>query len=70
MNGSLRQPARAWTPAEDELLRSLALQGLSEGEISEQIGRNKSSIRSRAAKIKVAIARDWNGIQKLNRRVT
>jgi DNA-directed RNA polymerase specialized sigma24 family protein len=70
VNGSLRQRSRAWTPDEDDLLRSLALQGLSEGEISEQVGRNKSSIRSRAMNIKVAIERDWNGIQKLNKRVT
>jgi hypothetical protein len=32
----MRQRSRAWTPDEDDLLRSLALQGLSEGEISEQ----------------------------------
>jgi len=58
---------RLWSAADDVLLRSLALQGLSESQIAAQTNRNKSSVRSRASKIKVAIARYWNGIQKLSK---
>ena len=53
-----------WLLTDDDLLRALAMRGLSEGEIAEQMQRNKSSVRSRAAKIEVAIARDRNGMQK------
>jgi hypothetical protein len=51
---------KAWSAADDDLLRALAMRGLSEGEIADQLQRNKSSVRGRAAKIKVAIARDRN----------
>lgn len=54
-----------WSALDDDLLRILARRGLSEGEIAEQMQRNKSSVRSRAAKIMVPIARDRNGMQKL-----
>jgi DNA-directed RNA polymerase specialized sigma24 family protein len=53
-----------WSPAEDERLRKLALSGLSLTEIARQMERSKSSVRSRALKIKVAIARDRNPMQK------
>jgi hypothetical protein len=52
-----------WSPAEDERLRKLALSGLSLAEIARQMERSKSSVRSRALKIKVA-ARDRNPMQK------
>ena len=53
-----------WTPAEDVRLRALALAGLSLAEISQQIGRSKGGVRDRAARLKIAIARDQNGAQK------
>ena len=59
-----RPIARPWLPADDDMLRSLARRGLSEGEIAAQMQRSKSSVRSRAEKVKVAIARDRNGMQK------
>lgn len=62
----MKQRARPWTHDDDELLRSLAARGFSEGQIGEQLSRNKSSVRSRAAIIKVAIARDANGRAKLS----
>jgi hypothetical protein len=66
MLGKMKQSPRPWLPADDDMLRSLAMLGLSEGEIAAKVDRNKSSVRSRAAKIKIAIARDLNGIQKLS----
>jgi hypothetical protein len=65
----MMQRSRPWSPADDDLLRALAMRGLSEGEIAEQMDRSKSSVRSRAAKIQVAIARDRNGMQKPQRSV-
>src|SRR5947209_4235930 len=56
--------AQPWSAEDDLLLRALARQGLSEAEISEKIGRAKSSVRKRAADIRVAIARDWNGAKQ------
>jgi adenine C2-methylase RlmN of 23S rRNA A2503 and tRNA A37 len=56
--------AVAWSSAEDDRLRELAMRGLSEGEIAEQIQRNKSAVRARASKINVKIARDRNSMQK------
>jgi DNA-directed RNA polymerase specialized sigma24 family protein len=53
-----------WSTADDELLRDLARRGLSEGEIADRLKRNKSSVRTRAKRIDVAIARDRNGMQK------
>lgn len=64
----MKRRPRPWLPADDDVLRALALLGLSEGEIGAKVDRNKSSVRSRAAKIKVAIARDANGIRKLSLR--
>ena len=61
----MKQPARPWSFEDDTELRSLALAGLSEAEIGERIGRNKSSVRSRTAKLQIAIARDQNGIHKI-----
>ena len=63
----MKHRPRAWLPEDDDALRSLASLGLSEGEIAAKVGRNKSSVRSRAAKIQVAIARDWNGTRKVVR---
>jgi hypothetical protein len=53
-----------WSPAEDERLRELALSGESLAEIAVQMQRNKSSVRTRALKLEVAIARDRNPMLK------
>jgi hypothetical protein len=53
-----------WSTADDDLLRDLARRGLREGEIADRLTRNKSSVRTRAKTIDVAIARDRNGMQK------
>jgi hypothetical protein len=56
--------SRAWTLDEDERLRKLALAGLSLRDLALEMGRSASSIRVRAIKLDVAIARDLNGMQK------
>jgi DNA-directed RNA polymerase specialized sigma24 family protein len=53
-----------WLAEEDEQLRKLALSGASLAEIAEQMQRNKSSVRNRASKLMIAIARDRNPMQK------
>jgi hypothetical protein len=53
-----------WSPAEDERLRKLALSGLSLLEIATRMERSKSSIRARALKMNIAIARDRNTMKK------
>jgi hypothetical protein len=49
-----------WSDEENQRLRSLAKSGLSLTEIARQMQRGVSSVRSRALKIEVAIARDRN----------
>lgn len=56
-----------WTPDEDASLRALARTGLSLAEISQQIGRSKGGIKHRAEMLRIAIARDQNGMQKTAR---
>ena len=53
-----------WTTEEDRQLRKLAQAGLSLTEIAREVGRNQSSVRVRAIKLDIAIARDLNGMQK------
>ncbi len=53
-----------WSPEEDTQLRKLARSGLSLGEIAVQMERSKSSVRTRALAMNVAIARDRNPMQK------
>ena len=53
-----------WSPDEDERLRKLALSGASMAEIAQQMKRTKSSVRTRALKLKIAIAREENPMQK------
>jgi hypothetical protein len=53
-----------WSPDEDERLRKLALSGASMAEIAQQMQRTKSSVRARALKLKIAIAREENPMQK------
>lgn len=50
----------AWSDEDDERLRKLAISGLSLAEIAAQMERSKSSVRARALKMNVAIARDRN----------
>ena len=57
-----------WTTEEDRQLRKLAQAGLSLTEIAREVGRNQSSVRARAIKLDIAIARDLNGMQKLKLR--
>ena len=47
-----------WSQDDDEQLRALAKLGLSGAQIAEQMLRPDASVRSRAAKLGVAIARD------------
>jgi hypothetical protein len=53
-----------WSPEEDDRLRKLALSGLSLAEIAAQMERGKSSVRTRALKMNIAIARDRNSMQQ------
>jgi hypothetical protein len=53
-----------WSAEEDERLRKLALSGASLAQIAEQMLRNRSSVRNRASKLEIAIARDRNPMQK------
>jgi hypothetical protein len=57
-----------WSPAEDERLRKLALSGFSLAEIAGHIERSKSSVRARALKMNIAIARDRNPMQTAQKR--
>jgi hypothetical protein len=54
-----------WSQEEDDLLRSLARSGRCLSEIEQKLRRSKSSIRARATKFEVAIARDRNASQPL-----
>jgi DNA-binding IclR family transcriptional regulator len=47
-----------WSPDEDDRLRNLARSGLSVTEIAHELGRNRTSVYRRAAKLKIVIARD------------
>jgi hypothetical protein len=52
-----------WSDEDDQQLRSLALSGFSLAEIARQMVRVTSSVRSRALKLGIAIARDRNPMQ-------
>jgi hypothetical protein len=56
-------PNIPWSDEEDQYLRDLAKSGLSLTEIAHQMRRGVSSVRGRALKITVAIARDRNPMQ-------
>jgi hypothetical protein len=55
---------RPWTADDDAQLRKLALSGLSLTELSHKISRTASTVRARAIKLEIAIARDRNGAKK------
>jgi len=52
-----------WSAEADERLRALARSGLSLAEIAHQMQRSKSSVRARAIKLAIALARDRNSQQ-------
>jgi hypothetical protein len=52
-----------WSDEDDRQLRSLAFSGFSLVQIAHQMVRSTSSVRSRALKIEIAIARDRNPMQ-------
>jgi hypothetical protein len=52
-----------WSTEEDKQLRDLARAGLSLAEIAQRMKRNKSSVRYRALRSDIAIARDRNAMQ-------
>jgi hypothetical protein len=53
-----------WSPAEDQQLRKLALSGQSLAQIAAQMQRGKSSVRTRALKLEIAIAHDRNPMRE------
>jgi DNA-binding NarL/FixJ family response regulator len=52
-----------WTTEDDQELRSLARAGFSLVEIAQRMQRSKSSVRARATKLTIALARDRNSMQ-------
>jgi len=59
-----------WSIADDELLRKLARSGASLTEIAIQMKRGRSSVRSRASKMEVVVARERNGMTPLKAKGT
>lgn len=57
-----------WTTHDDEQLRKLARAGLSLSELAHKLDRSISSVRTRALKLDIAIARDINSMQRIQRR--
>jgi hypothetical protein len=55
MNG-----APGWSIEEDERLRAMARSGISLAEIADLMQRSKSSVRARATRLTIALARDRN----------
>lgn len=53
-----------WSEEEDEQLRKLAKSGIGMAEIAQTMHRTKSSVRVRASKLGIAIARQENPMQK------
>ena len=53
-----------WSEEEDEQLRKLAKSGIGMAEIALMMQRTKSSVRVRASKLEIAIARQENPMQK------
>ena len=54
MKGRIAQP---WTPSEDEQLRKLAAEGRSSVTIAERMQRSPNSIRRRAQRLKIVLAK-------------
>jgi hypothetical protein len=49
--------AQLWTHSEDEQLRKLAAEGRSSLSISEQMKRSRQSVRNRARRLKIVLAK-------------
>ena len=58
-----KMSASLWSAEADERLRGLARSGFSLAEIAHQMQRSKSSVRARAIKLTIALARDRNSQQ-------
>jgi hypothetical protein len=54
-----------WSKEDEERLKSLAISGLSLAQIAEEMHRPKASVRTRAAKLSIAIARAAHPMQKI-----
>lgn len=52
----VRRDAR-WTPEEDELLRELVRSGHNPADISKRLNRSSGSVRMRAARLKIVMAK-------------
>jgi hypothetical protein len=55
MTESGRFAARPWTPADDEILRSLALRGVDARVIGSQLDRTTVAVRSRARRLNILL---------------
>jgi hypothetical protein len=55
-----------WSKEDEERLRRLAMSGLSAAQIAAQIRRSKGSVRVRAAKLNIAIAREAHQCEREN----
>jgi hypothetical protein len=53
-----------WLQDDDEKLRALAITGLSAAQIAQRMLRPKASVRGRAAKLGIVIARDAHAMKK------
>jgi len=56
-NDGLEMAQKFWTAEEDERLRKLASEGRSVATIAERLKRSDSSIRHRAEKLKISVAK-------------
>ena len=54
-----------WPPDDDAKLRALAASGLSVAQIAEQMVRSRNTVRARARKLGIVVARDLNAKQKV-----
>ena len=61
MKGRIAQP---WTPSEDEQLRKLAAEGRSSVTIAERMQRSPNSIRRRAQRLKIVLAKVQGSFRK------
>jgi hypothetical protein len=60
----LKEMTFVWSKDDDKRLRELAMSGIGMVEIADCLQRTKSSVRVRAAKLNIAIARQENPMQK------
>jgi hypothetical protein len=53
----MKSAGRVWTPYEDERIRVLASSDAGAAAIAEQLKRSEDSVRSRAARLKIVVAK-------------